>query len=117
MTTPDRTRFIIMKLFPTLGAWLFATAVFAAAPVVFNARTAQSGNWSDARTWAGQRSPRAGDFVCESETRLRGILPNAFNNAMSKAILGETIEMETRLKEKMIELAMKDLAPKGFEVR
>ena len=52
-----------MKLLPTLCAWLFATAVFAAAPVVFNARTAQSGNWSDARTWAGQRSPRAGDFV------------------------------------------------------
>ena len=56
-------------------------------------------------------------FICESETRLRGILPNAFNQAMSKAILGETIEMETRLKEKMIGLAMKDLAPKGFEVR
>ena len=52
-----------MKLLPTLGAWLFATAVFAAAPVVFNARTAQSGNWSDARTWAGERPPRAGDFV------------------------------------------------------
>ena len=52
-----------MKLLPTLCAWLFATAVFAAAPVVFNARTAQSGNWSDARTWAGERPPRAGDFV------------------------------------------------------
>jgi hypothetical protein len=35
---------------------------------------------------------------------------------MSKAILGETIEMETRLKEKMIDLAMKDLAPNGFKV-
>jgi len=55
-------------------------------------------------------------FICESETRLRGVLPNAFNNAMSKAILGETIEMETRLKEKMIDLAMKDLAPNGFKV-
>jgi hypothetical protein len=55
-------------------------------------------------------------LVCESETRLRSGLSGAFTKAMSDALLGETIEMETRLKEKMIDLAMKDLAPNGFKV-
>jgi len=31
--------------------------------VVFNARTARSGPWSDARTWDGGRKPQASDFV------------------------------------------------------
>jgi hypothetical protein len=31
--------------------------------VTFNARTAKSGNWSDASTWVDGRSPRTGDFV------------------------------------------------------
>jgi hypothetical protein len=44
-------------------AWLFSTALLAAEPVVFHARTAQNGNWSDARTWEGGRRPQAGDFV------------------------------------------------------
>jgi len=41
----------------------FAPAALAAGPVVFNARTARDGNWSDATTWEGTRRPRAGDFV------------------------------------------------------
>ena len=35
----------------------------AAEPVVFNARTAHGGKWSDAQTWEGARKPQAGDFV------------------------------------------------------
>jgi len=46
-----------------LCAFLFTTATFAAEPVTFNARTANSGKWSDAGTWDGGRTPRAGDFV------------------------------------------------------
>ena len=42
---------------------MFAGTVLAAAPVAFNARTASSGNWSDARTWEGGRKPQAGDIV------------------------------------------------------
>lgn len=46
------------------AASLFGTAPCAAAePVVFQARTAQSGNWSDAATWQDARIPQAGDFV------------------------------------------------------
>jgi hypothetical protein len=48
---------------PFLCALVLATAAFAADPVVFNARTAGSGNWSHAKTWAGERLPQAGDFV------------------------------------------------------
>ena len=47
-----------------LGALVFATAAMSAAePVVFNARTARGGKWSDAQTWEGARPPQAGDFV------------------------------------------------------
>ena len=52
-----------MKTFLTLCTLLFAPAIFAAEPVVFNARTAQSGRWSDPQTWEGGRVPQAGDFV------------------------------------------------------
>src|SRR6185436_2296567 len=41
----------------------FTATVSAAGPVAFDARTANSGNWSDARTWDGGRRPQAGDFV------------------------------------------------------
>lgn len=46
-----------------LATALLPTAAFAAEPVVFQARTAHSGNWSDAETWEGKRQPQAGDFV------------------------------------------------------
>ncbi|WP_241180040.1 G8 domain-containing protein [Humisphaera borealis] len=42
---------------------LFATALSAAEPVTFNARSANSGNWSDVGTWEAGRKPQAGDFV------------------------------------------------------
>jgi len=45
------------------GVLLFAAVTLAAEPVVFNARTAQSGPWSDAQSWEGKRQPMAGDFV------------------------------------------------------
>ncbi|MEO8495510.1 MAG: G8 domain-containing protein [Planctomycetota bacterium] len=46
------------------AAMLCAAASSAAAePVVFQARTVQSGNWSDAATWQDGRVPKAGDFV------------------------------------------------------
>ena len=62
-----------MRPTPTLCA-LLLSAVFASAadgmkphdsgkPVAFDARTANSGDWSDAQTWEGERMPRAGDFV------------------------------------------------------
>ena len=62
-----------MRLTLTLCA-LLLSAVFATAaygmkphdpgkPVAFDARTANSGDWSDARTWEGERMPRSGDFV------------------------------------------------------
>ena len=53
-----------MKTLPALLCTLaFTSAASAAAPVTFNARTAYSGNWSDAKTWQGERKPQAGDFV------------------------------------------------------
>lgn len=53
-----------MKTIPALLCMcMFATAKSAAEPVVFNARTAQSGNWSDAKTWKDGRKPQAGDIV------------------------------------------------------
>lgn len=53
-----------MKLFVSFLCFLVHGIVtFAAEPVVFNARTAQSGKWSDAQTWEGGRPPRTGDFV------------------------------------------------------
>ena len=53
-----------MKRIPALlGTFVLATALSAAEPVAFNARTASSGNWSDAKTWADGRMPRPGDFV------------------------------------------------------
>jgi hypothetical protein len=53
-----------MKLFlASVGPLILATATLAAEPVTFNARTAQSGPWSDAETWEGGRPPQAGDFV------------------------------------------------------
>ena len=55
---------IAMKAILTLTcALLCKTALFAADPVVFNARTAHDGKWSDAQTWEGARTPQAGDFV------------------------------------------------------
>jgi hypothetical protein len=51
------------SILPLLAVFMFAAAASGAEPVVFNARTAQSGKWSDARTWAGGRPPQAGDFV------------------------------------------------------
>ena len=50
-------------LLPLLCLALFITSVPAAGPVAFDARTAKSGNWSDARTWENGRTPKAGDFV------------------------------------------------------
>jgi hypothetical protein len=44
-------------------ASLIGTATFAAEPVTFNARSAQSGLWSDAQTWEKGRTPQAGDLV------------------------------------------------------
>jgi hypothetical protein len=55
--------FQAMKTILMFCALLSAPAIFAAAPVVFNARTAQNGKWSDAQTWEGRRLPHAGDFV------------------------------------------------------
>ncbi len=46
-----------------LCTFMLTAAMFAAEPVVFNARTAHSGKWSDAQTWEGGRKPQAGDFV------------------------------------------------------
>jgi G8 domain len=48
---------------PLLCVFMLTAAMSAAEPVMFNARTAQSGKWSDARTWEGARRPRAADFV------------------------------------------------------
>jgi len=42
---------------------LLTNASFAAEPVLFDARTAGSGKWSEAETWEGGRRPQAGDFV------------------------------------------------------
>ncbi len=50
-------------LLPSLCALLLATATFAAEPVTFHTRTAQSGLWSDVQTWEKGRAPQAGDFV------------------------------------------------------
>jgi len=47
----------------SVGTLILTSATFAAEPVVFDARTAHSGNWSDAETWEKGRSPKAGDFV------------------------------------------------------
>ncbi len=58
MTSP-----IPVKTILTFCALLFSAAIFAAEPVVFDARTAHSGKWSDAQTWEGRRQPQAGDFV------------------------------------------------------
>lgn len=55
---------IAMKFHPVLLAISsLAVGLCAAEPVVFQARTSQSGKWSDAQTWAGGRQPQAGDFV------------------------------------------------------
>jgi len=45
------------------GLCLLTSAITAAEPVVFQARTTSSGNWSDPKTWEGGRLPQAGDFV------------------------------------------------------
>ncbi len=53
-----------MKLHPILlSIFMLTVALSAEEPVVFNARTTQSGKWSDARTWEGGRKPQASDFV------------------------------------------------------
>src|SRR3954449_7743791 len=49
----------LLTLYVSLCAW----ALQAAEPVTFQARTAQSGAWSDARTWEKARPPQAGDMV------------------------------------------------------
>ncbi|OAI57979.1 hypothetical protein AYO49_01685 [Verrucomicrobiaceae bacterium SCGC AG-212-N21] len=50
-------------LLSLLGTLILPVALFAAEPVVFNARTAQNGKWSDPQTWENGRVPQAGDFV------------------------------------------------------
>ena len=50
-------------LLPIVCALLLTSATLAAEPVVFQARTAHSGKWSDAETWEGGHQPRAGEFV------------------------------------------------------
>lgn len=52
-----------MKIFPPLLVLLLATRIFAMEPMVFNARTTQSGSWSDVQTWENGRQPQGGDFV------------------------------------------------------
>jgi len=52
-----------MKIFLRLFALLLATQIFALEPVVFNARSAHSGKWSDVQTWENGRQPQGGDFV------------------------------------------------------
>ncbi|MFN0079930.1 MAG: G8 domain-containing protein [Prosthecobacter sp.] len=52
-----------MNLQILLCLLLLVSAVTAADPVIFNARSASSGRWSDASTWEGGRLPQAGDFV------------------------------------------------------
>ena len=58
---------LTMKTMPTLLALLLTlVSVFAAEPakpVEFQAKSARSGKWSDANTWAGQRAPKSGDNV------------------------------------------------------
>ena len=65
--TADRLKLtspIAMKTLLTFCCTLvFKIAVFAAEPLVFNARSAHSGKWSEAQTWDGGRQPQAGDFV------------------------------------------------------
>ncbi|MDB5300660.1 MAG: hypothetical protein JWO87_2323 [Phycisphaerales bacterium] len=46
-----------------LACILMATFPAAGANVTFDARSARSGNWSDPKTWADGRAPKAGDFV------------------------------------------------------
>ncbi len=46
-----------------LCTFLFTTALVAAEPVVFHARTTRGGLWSDAQVWEGGRTPQAGDCV------------------------------------------------------
>lgn len=53
----------MLKLISAFIALVSSSVIGAAEPVTFQARTAQSGPWSDARTWAGGRTPRIGDFV------------------------------------------------------
>ncbi len=53
----------MIKCLLTLCALLSAASAFAADTVQFQARTARSGNWSDAQTWEGGRQPQGGDFV------------------------------------------------------
>lgn len=52
-----------MKHLSILLAFGLSSTLFAADPVVFDARTTQSGQWSDARTWEGGRVPQASDKV------------------------------------------------------
>jgi G8 domain-containing protein len=60
----EQYRIIAMMLLKsTLSALLLANATFAAEPMVFQARTTHSGNWSDVETWEGGRQPQSGDFV------------------------------------------------------
>src|SRR4051794_15367053 len=47
----------------SLLASLSLFAGLAEEPVKFDARTVASGRWSDAKTWADQRMPKAGDRV------------------------------------------------------
>lgn len=49
----------------SLAFWALALCALlsAAEPVTFTTKTAQSGLWSDAKTWEGGRAPQAGDLV------------------------------------------------------
>lgn len=53
-----------MKIGPLLWAFaMAASGTFAAEPVIFQARSARDGLWSDAGTWEGGKLPKAGEFV------------------------------------------------------
>jgi hypothetical protein len=54
---------MLVSAIPTAETADNPPAATAAAPVAFDARTAQSGPWSDAATWEGGRKPAAGHFV------------------------------------------------------
>jgi hypothetical protein len=53
-----------MKIVPLLWTFgLVASVTLAAEPVVFQARSARDGLWSDPGTWEGGKLPKAGEFV------------------------------------------------------
>ncbi|MCE9608475.1 MAG: G8 domain-containing protein [Planctomycetia bacterium] len=53
----------MLKVISTVVVLAFSTVTIAAESVSFQARTVQSGSWSDKSTWESGRAPQAGDFV------------------------------------------------------